>query len=194
MKKSSLLLIMGVLLFSLAVTAFVTARADAAPALQVTSTPTFTPTAFPPPAGGNGTSVTPVAPLQNASMIVLWDRVCIKKVPYNIIALPAGATFELVAADGTPIPALMPDSTPVPGQNACKSVLILGDKQVVVCTGQQDTSYTLRVTNGGITEDFVVALKACPLKPPQVENPVTPTVSTPDVPPPSTPLPPTPTP
>ncbi len=197
MKKTSLLFIMGVLTFSLALTAFVTASADSASettAAQGTVVPLLTPTIeVPPPINEplietpTATAIAPFAPAVDSSLVTLWDKICVRKVPYTILAIPASASFDLLAPDGSIIPALEPNATPVPGANRCESVLNLGGRQVLVCSGQQNSVFMLRVTDGSLTEDFEVPLKACPLKPLQLEETETPAptptmIETPSVP------------
>lgn len=164
MKRTSLMMIMGVMLFMLAAAAFVTVQADAAPALQETVVPSPTSTALSPPVDLT-TTKTPL-PFVDTSPIVLWDAICVKKVPYTILSIPADASFELVAADGSIIPSLE-TATPVPGENSCRSVMTIGDRLVLLCTGQQGMGYTIRVTNGSEVLDFEVPMKSCPIKPDQ---------------------------
>ncbi len=163
MKKLTLLLTIGALMFVAVSVAFASTSAAAsetqseaafvggAPLLQdVTPTPTVSPD-------------TAAAPDDEAaaSMVELWDQFCVRKIPYTLLAIPENATFEVVVPEGT-------YPTPAPGyfnapQYACTSVLTINGQQVLVCTGPQLYSFTLRVTDGGTTEDFSVPLKACPL-------------------------------
>jgi hypothetical protein len=175
MKTSGLLLIVGILVLALTVAAFVTVRADASPAaaFQVTTaTPTETPTAFPPPSESGSATPTALTPVQDASLAVLWDKLCVKKVPYTILAIPSTASFGLVAADGSVVPSIGPGNNP--HNSTCKSVLRIGDQLILVCTGRENTSFTLRVTDAGLSQDFSIPLLACPMKPPQAGDTPTP--------------------
>ena len=88
---------------------------------------------------------------QTASIVELWDKFCVAKVPYTLLALPQGAV-----------------PTPAPGyttadQTACDSVGVFRGKQVIVCRGPQLYSFNLKVTSADATQDFQVPLKECAL-------------------------------
>ncbi len=98
-------------------------------------------------------------------MVALWDKVCVKKLPYTILAIPENATFEVVQPED-PLPPVQPGSGN-PNVLSFFCVVTFGGKQVVVCIGPEDFAFTLHVTDGGSSEDFTVPLKACPIKRPQ---------------------------
>jgi hypothetical protein len=189
MKRTNLPLI-GATLLVLAGVAFTGVQVQAAPGgspaaapdWQVTALPSATPTLLLPL---ENATETPGALTPGRSMVEEWDRVCVKKVPYTILAIPETATFSVVAPDGLIEPTLEP-GTINPEANACQSVLVFDGKQIIVCSGPQDTTITMRVTNGGLTEDFDVPFKVCPLKPEPKNPPTTPLVvpsETPVIPP-----------
>jgi hypothetical protein len=99
-----------------------------------------------------------------ASIAEEWDRFCVKKTPYTLVAIPENASFEVVPFEGT-LPTLEPGSNNS-GEFSCTVAGIFRGKQVVVCRGPQLTSFTLHVTADGKSEDFSVGLTFCPIKDP----------------------------
>jgi hypothetical protein len=165
-KFSQLAIVVGLaVLVAVAALSVRSAQAQDVPdlALQATATPATSSDSVTAPEG----STAPGA--QEPSMVELWDQVCVRKIPYTILAIPENATFEVVQPEG-PLP------TPEPGSSnrnelACSNPVTFGGKQVVVCTGPQLFSFDLRVTNGGTSEDFSVPLKFCPIKSPENYKP-----------------------
>src|SRR5690348_9138302 len=91
MKKTFTFLMLGALTLTLLAFAFVTAQAKSEdePLLQTTATP----------------AVSTNSSTQNASGdIVVWDKFCVRKVPYTLIAMPKDASFEVKLADNAVIP------------------------------------------------------------------------------------------
>jgi len=163
MKKTFTLLALGVLTLTLLAFAFVTAQAksEGGPLLQTTATPTASTN------GGNGTNDS-----TTSGDVVVWDQFCVRKIPYTLVSISKDASFEIVQPEG-----VMP--TPVKGTNnsnelVCDSVGIFRDRQLVVCRGPQLYTFTLHVTGDGVSEDFQVPLKACPI-PVRPEAEATPT-------------------
>jgi hypothetical protein len=113
MKNKSILLIAGAMLFALTAIAAVAPQVQAAlganspeaSVTQVTSSPTATATESPPSVE---TTAVPggITPVLSTSMVEIWDSVCVKEVPYTILAIPETATFGVIAADGSVRPAL----------------------------------------------------------------------------------------
>ncbi len=117
---------------------------------------------------------TPVAPVgavaspapttsgsQASSLVQLWDQFCVSKVPYTLLAIPQGATFNVTQPTG-PLP------TPVPGyttadQTACGAAGVSHGQQVVVCRGPQLYSFGLHVASADATQDYQVPMKECAL-------------------------------
>lgn len=113
-------------------------------------------------------------------MVELWDSICIRKVPYTILSLSESAAFSVLRADGTVLPTLEQNEEFEP--NNCKSVFAFGGRQVVVCRGEQGISLMIRVADAGVSEDFEVPMKLCPIKRPQTDLESTPT-TVPTIPP-----------
>jgi hypothetical protein len=123
-----------------------------------------TPTATVAPSTGGTTVQT------GTSMAQEWDRFCVKKVPYTLIAIPENATFEVATAGGT-IPTREPGGVS-PGEFTCTAVGVFRGHQVVVCKGPQLTAFTLRVSADGESQDFLTGTTWCPIKDPsQYNNP-----------------------
>jgi hypothetical protein len=119
---------------------------------------TLTPIA---PAGDVASPAPTASTAQTSSVVELWDKFCVSKVPYTLLAIPQDATFSVTQPQG-PLP------TPVPGytmadQTACDSVGVFRGKQVIVCRGPQLFSFSLQVSSAGATTDYQVPLKACAL-------------------------------
>jgi hypothetical protein len=180
MKIKSLLLIASAMLLTLAAIVTVAAQVQAASGVnslaasvtQVIASPTATVTESPPSV--ESTAVPGgIPPVLSTSMVEIWDSVCVRKVPYTILAIPETATFSVIGADGSIRPALEQGQAFEP--SSCKSVLNLGGKQVVVCRGEQGISLMIQVTDGGTSKDFEVPMKVCPIKRPVLETETTPT-------------------
>ena len=156
MKTISKVLMLGAVALTIlgAVFAVSPASAGAAPlgsqAVQQQATPTVTPVS--------------TGQQQTSSLVKEWDRFCVKKVPYTLLALPQNATFEIVPFEGT-VPTAEPGSSS-PSEFSCSAVGTFRGQQVVVCKGPQLTSFTLRVSSDGSSEDFPVGLTWCPIKDP----------------------------
>ncbi|HEY2981982.1 MAG TPA: hypothetical protein VGJ22_12430 [Anaerolineales bacterium] len=99
---------------------------------------------------------------QTSSIVQEWDRFCVKKIPYTLLALPENASYEIVAPEGI-APSTEPGSRN-PNEFSCTTAGIFRGRQVVTCTGPQFWSFTLRVKDGGSSEDFQVGLTGCPIK------------------------------
>lgn len=125
--------------------------------------------ATPTASGGAETSPTSMASPEamtgsetpSASMVQLWDKFCVSKIPYTILALPQDATFQLASSD-VATPTVAPGYLPA-NKTACNNVTVSRGKQVVVCRGPQLTTFTLKVSSGGNTENYQVPMGACPL-------------------------------
>jgi len=168
-KISQLALLMG-----LAVLIAVAALSVQSAQAQDVPVPAFQTTATPTPSSDSVTVPGNTAPeAQAPSMVELWDQICVRKIPYTILAIPENATFEVVQPEG-PLPTPEPGSSN-PNELACSNPVTFGGKQVVVCTGPQLFSFNLHVTDGGTTEDFPVPLKFCPIKSPENYKPGEPT-------------------
>lgn len=115
-----------------------------------------------PAASGSGSDA------QQASepLVQEWDRFCVKKVPYTLLALPENATYEVAQFEGV-LPTTEPGSN-TPLEFSCTTAGIFRGKQVVVCKGPQLVSFTLNVSSDGASEAFPVGLTFCPLKDPSV--------------------------
>ena len=100
----------------------------------------------------------------DASLVQEWDRFCVKKVPYTLLALPENASYEVAPFEGT-MPTIEPGAVS-PSEFSCTTAGIFRGQQVVVCKGPQLTSFTLRVSADGASEDFPVGLTWCPIKEP----------------------------
>jgi hypothetical protein len=113
------------------------------------------------PSGDSASPVPTTSGAQAVSLVELWDKFCVSKVPYTLLALPQDATFSVTQPTG-----LLP--TPIPGyssadQTACDSAGVFRGKQVIVCRGPQLFSFSLKVSSGGATQDYQVPLKECAL-------------------------------
>jgi len=73
-------------------------------------------------------SVDPLAAACSSPSVAELSKACIKKVPYTLVALPPGATFEIVGTGMT-----------------CKDEGLRAGKRNISCTGQELTSYNLKV-------------------------------------------------
>ena len=73
-------------------------------------------------------SVDPLASACKPPTVSTLSKSCIKKIPYSLVALPPGSTFEIVE----------------PGMT-CKDEGLRGGQQQISCTGQQLFSYELKV-------------------------------------------------
>ena len=60
----------------------------------------------------------------------MLDKFCVNKIPYTLLALPDGITFELVTLGIT-----------------CSDEGLRGGNQVVSCSGQELSSFDLKVCN-----------------------------------------------
>jgi hypothetical protein len=153
MKRSTTLIMLGTLTLALLAFAFATVQAKPAEnvLLQTTATPAGTTDA--------DASTQAVA----STNVVVWDKFCVQKIPYTIIALPQNASFEIAPpAENAFIP------TPVKGTSnsnemVCNSVGTYRDMQVVVCRGPQLVSIPQNVTSDGGSEEFLVPMGACPI-------------------------------
>jgi hypothetical protein len=154
MKKTFTLLMLGVLTLALTAFGFINAQAksDGNVALQATATP------VPSDPDTNDDGSLGINPAANSSVVV-WDQFCVRKIPYTILALPQGATYQLAESQVMPTAVVGGNNT----QYACDAVGTFRDKQVLVCRGPQLYSFTLQVSDGGTTEDFQVPLKGCPI-------------------------------
>jgi hypothetical protein len=90
-----------------------------------TSTPTAAPTKVQP---APICSVSPSAGVCTAPSAAMLSKSCVKKIPYTLVALSPGSTFEVVDSGIT-----------------CKDEGLRGGQQQISCTGQQLYSYTLKV-------------------------------------------------
>lgn len=168
MKKISIMLLLGAITFVALSMVYQAGSAQAqtisgeSQLLQATTSPT-------PSVADTATATNET---QTASMIEEWDKICVRKIPYTILALPEKATFDVVPPEG-PVPTPEHGSSN-PNVYTCNSVGVFGGKQVVVCSGPSLYSFTLKVSDGGNSEDFRVDLKACPIKP---IHPVEPTAA-----------------
>lgn len=168
MKKLALLLTVGALIFVAVSVVFASRSVQAQSALSgdaqvqdqgVLEAPAYQ--AFPVTATP-GPDDPRVPGATEVPMVEMRSQFCVRKIPYTLLALPENATFEVIAPYG-PVPTPEPGSTN-PNEYACSAALILDGKQIVVCTGPNDYSFSLRVMNDGGAEDFPVPLKACPIK------------------------------
>jgi hypothetical protein len=75
-------------------------------------------------------SVDPLAVACSAPKVETLSKSCIKKVPYTLVALPPGTTFETVETGLT-----------------CKDEGLRAGEQNISCTGQELISYKLKVCN-----------------------------------------------
>jgi hypothetical protein len=123
---------------------------------QAVDTPT------PTPAAADVASPAPTTTgSQAGSLVTLWDQFCVAKIPYTLLAVPQGATYNVTQPTGA-----LP--TPVPGyttanQIACDNGGISRGQQLVVCRGPQLYSFGLHVSSSGATEDYQVPMKECAL-------------------------------
>jgi len=158
MKNSSKLLMLGAFTLAVVSAALVLnpGRAGASASTGVDVLPALAPTATA-VASQNGSQSG-----QTSSIVQEWDRFCVKKIPYTLLALPQNASYEIVAPEGI-APTTEPGSRN-PNEFSCTTAGIFRGRQVVACTGPQSWTFTLRVKDGGSSEDFVVALKGCPIK------------------------------
>jgi hypothetical protein len=134
MKKNSVLLLFGALIFIL-----------------VSSACTPTPGAA---------TATPTPGTQPVSLTELcWF--CVEGVSFNGVAIPTGATFEVVGATAGV---------------SCKSVDAAGNQQVVLCRGPENTTFQLNVCSGGGCQEFTLNLISCTAGPGDTATPtITPT-------------------
>ncbi len=109
---------------------------------------------------------TPSAQKPADSLVQEWDRFCVKKVPYTLLALPENATYEVAEFEGV-LPTTEPGSN-TPLEFSCTTAGIFRGKQVVVCKGPQLVTFNLKVSSDGASEEFPVGLTFCPLKDPSV--------------------------
>jgi hypothetical protein len=118
------------------------------------------------------TGATSSAQLPSASSLIqIRDQMCVKKIPYTILALPSTATFT---------------TDPSASKVTCKSVLNIAGTQTVVCTGPAESFFTIHVSNNASSEDFTVPMRGCPPSnnaesgPAPVSQPTTESVSSPE--------------
>lgn len=157
MKNPLKIILFGALALSILVIGSLLAMQSTTPAFaQAADTPT------PVAPSGDAASPAPTSSSSQASSIVeLWDKFCVAKVPYTLLALPQDATFNVTQPTG-------PAPTPAPGyttadKTACDSVGVFRGKQVIVCRGPQLTSFSLKISSGGASQDYQVPLKECAL-------------------------------
>ncbi len=136
MKKNSGILLFGALIFIL---------------LSSACTPT--------PGPGTATA-TPTPGTQPVSLTELCFF-CVEGVSFNGVAIPTGATFEVVGA---------------PTGVSCKSVDEAGNKQVVLCRGPEQTTFQLKVCSGGGCTEYPLTLLSCTASPADTLTP-TPTLT-----------------
>jgi hypothetical protein len=156
MKTISKILLLGALTLSMFGAAFMLAPASAgaAPEEQVSLLQQPTPTVKPATNQDDPT----------ASIVEEWDRFCVKKTPYTLLAIPENASYEIVPFEGT-LPTIEPGSNNS-GEFSCTTAGIFRGKQVVVCRGPQLVSFNLQVSADGKTEEYPVGLTFCPIKDP----------------------------
>ena len=116
------------------------------------------------PSGASGgaavSTIPPVGGTQTASVVV-WDRFCVSKVPYTLLAMPQDAKFEVVQPDiATPT---VPAGYVPADKIACETAGVFRDQQIVACRGPQLFSFTLNITGGDAAGQYQVDLKDCPL-------------------------------
>ena len=168
MNNISKTLLFGTLILALIAVGGFPATQSAAPALAQAAD-----TATPASASSGGAAVSTIPPVggtQTASVVV-WDRFCVSKVPYTLLAMPQDAKFEVVQPDiATPT---VPAGYVPADKIACETAGVFRDQQIVVCRGPQLFSFTLNITGGDAAGQYQVDLKDCPL----------PATSTPSAPP-----------
>jgi hypothetical protein len=94
----------------------------------------------------------------------LWDQFCVKKIPYALLAVSESASFELVQSD-SPLPTFEPGASN-PNEPACTSAGVFAGRQIIVCTGPNNWSYNVAISDGGESGEFPVPLKWCPIRNP----------------------------
>lgn len=173
MKNASRLFLLGALALVLLTTACAGQQGSPTPTTLPTSTaatdtptvavsPTDTTTATP------NTTLTPGIPL-TGSNVSLVCQFCVDTLAHALLVIPAEATVTIL----TPTATVSPTNGVSIG---CTSVETTGDKQVVLCRGEQNTPILLNICEGNNCLQFTVQLQPCPPRPVNTAT-MTPTVS-----------------
>jgi hypothetical protein len=106
-----------------------------------------------------GTSQTPGIPVTGLDILLVECQFCIDNMAHALLVLPDTATFEVLSSTST---TTNPTGTTV--KTNCSTIEVNNGKQVVLCSGLENTPITLNIcTNGTTCTTFPVQLQACPL-------------------------------
>jgi hypothetical protein len=172
MKNTSKTLLFGALVLSLVASAFALQPGLAASGEERAARQDVTPTATAAVnQGSGGNSGAPVVEgTPSAPRVLLWDQFCVKKIPYTLLAVSESATFEVnTGGDGEENRTVMPTFEPGasnPNKIACTSAGVYSGRQLIVCTGPNNWSFDITISDGGESGEFPVPLKWCPIKDP----------------------------
>jgi hypothetical protein len=102
---------------------------------------------------------TPGIPVTGSDVVLVQCQFCVDNMAHALLVLPDTATFEVVSSTST---TTNPAGTTV--KTNCSTIEVNGGKQVVLCSGLENTPITLNIcTNATTCTDFPVQLQACPV-------------------------------
>ena len=105
-----------------------------------------------------GTSQTPGIPVTGLDITLVDCQFCVDTLAHALLILPDTATFQVVS----PTPSSSASTTTI--NTNCSTIEVNNGKQVVLCSGPENTPVTLNIcTDANTCTSFPVNLLACPL-------------------------------
>jgi hypothetical protein len=106
-----------------------------------------------------GTGQTPSIPVTGLDVNLVQCQFCVDNMAQALLVLPDTATFEVVASASTTT-----NTTGATVKTNCSTIEVNNGKQVVLCSGLENTPFTLNIcTNAATCANFPVQLQACPV-------------------------------